>query len=86
VSGAQPLAAPLCGEALRLGPHLRLVPDTLETLLTRVVADLRSSLPGTATADSEFASACRHDAIAVIKAGRAAGLLQARKSLPTSLE
>jgi hypothetical protein len=45
----------------------------LETLLTRVVADLRSSLPN---ATPEFASACRRDAIAVIDAGHAAGLLR----------
>jgi hypothetical protein len=64
-------------------PQLRLVPDTLETLLTRVVANLRSSLPDTATADSEFASACRRDAVAVIEAGHAAGLLQVRKGLAT---
>ena len=73
-------------EALRVGPHLRLVPDTLETLLTRVVVNLRSSLPDIMTVDSEFASSCRHDAIAVIEAGHAAGLLRARKGLTTSRE
>jgi len=84
VSGAQPLGAPSRDEeALPVRPHLRLVPDTLETLLTRVVADLRSSLPDSVTAGSEFGSTCRRDAIAVIEAGHAAGLLQARKSLST---
>jgi hypothetical protein len=78
VSSARPLEAPLRDEeSLRDGLHLRLVPDTLETLLTRVVADLRSSLSD--TADSRFGLACRRDAIAVIEAGHAAGLLQARR-------
>jgi hypothetical protein len=76
-------AQPRDEEAVRVRPHLRLVPDTLETLLTRVVADLRSSLPGAVAADAEFGSTCRRDAIAVIEAGHAAGLLQARKGLST---
>jgi hypothetical protein len=38
------------------------------------------------TVDSEFASSCRHDAIAVIEAGHAAGLLRSRKGVPTSRE
>lgn len=84
MSGARPLGTPARDEeALPVRPHLRLVPDTLETLLTRVVADLRSSLPGSVTADSEFGSTCRRDAIAVIEAGHAAGLLRTRKTLST---
>jgi len=84
VSGAQPLGAPLRDEApVRARPQLSLVPDTLETLLTRVVADLRSSLPDATAADSGFGSACRRDAIAVIEAGHAAGLLQLRKGQST---
>jgi len=79
------LGAPLRDEeAVPIRQHLRLVPDTLETLLTRVVADLRSSLPGSVTAaDSEFGSTCRRDAIAVIEAGHAAGLLHTRRTLST---
>jgi len=77
MSGAQPLGVPFPDEEpARLAPQLRLVPDTLETLLTRVVADLRASSPDTT------AAACRRDAIAVIEAGRAAGLLTTRKRLP----
>lgn len=57
--------------------------DTLETLLTRVVADLRSSLPDAPAGDSAFASACRRDAIAVIEAGHAAGLLRTHEGPPT---
>ncbi|MEO9131518.1 MAG: hypothetical protein ABI240_09945 [Sphingomonas sp.] len=84
-SVAQTLRDPLLGdEALPAGPQLRLVPDTLEMLLSRVIANLRSSLPNSAVAESEFGSACRRDAIAVIEAGHAAGLLQARKGRLTS--
>ncbi|MEO6215379.1 MAG: hypothetical protein ABIO86_05075 [Sphingomonas sp.] len=83
MSGALPLGAPSHDdESAQRRPHLRLVPDTLETLLTRVVANLRSA-PDTAVADSTLGSACRRDAIAVIEAGRAAGLLEARKGWPT---
>ena len=79
MSSARPLGVPFRTEVSgRPGPHLHLVPDTLETLLTRVVANLRSSAPETAIAGSDFGSACRRDAIAVIEAGRAAGLLKAR--------
>jgi hypothetical protein len=84
MSGARPLGAPFHDEeSTRHRPHLHLVPDTLETLLTRVVVNLRSSLPETATAGSDFGSACHRDAIAVIEAGRAAGLLEARKRSPS---
>ena len=83
MSGALPLGAPSQDEeSLQLRPHLHLVPDTLETLLARVVANLRSA-PDTAVADSSLGSACHRDAIAVIEAGRAAGLLKARKGWPT---
>jgi hypothetical protein len=71
-------------ETMRARPHLHLVPDTLETLLTRVVATLRSSL--TDGVPAGFASACRRDAIAVIDAGHAAGLLQMPEGLPTNRE
>ena len=82
MSDAQPLGAPSSDhEPLRAGPHLHLVPDTLETLLTRVVTELRSSLPDAPTAEVEFGSACRRDAVAVIEAGHAAGLLKRRKSI-----
>lgn len=83
MSGALPLGAPSHDdESAQRRPHLHLVPDTLETLLARVVANLRSA-PDTAVADSTLGSACRRDAIAVIEAGRAAGLLKARKGWPT---
>ena len=83
MSGARPLGAPPHDdESALLRPHLHLVPDTLETLLTRVVANLRSSSDMT-VADAALGSACRRDAIAVIEAGRAAGLLKARKSWPS---
>ena len=76
-------APPHDKESVQLRPHLHLVPDTLETLLTRIVANLRSSAPDTAITDCALGSACRRDAIAVIEAGRAAGLLKARSGLPT---
>jgi hypothetical protein len=68
-------------KSARTRPHLHLVPDTLETLLTRVVVTLRASL--TDGVPANFASACRRDAIAVIDAGHAAGLLQLHQGLPT---
>ena len=84
MSGALPLGAPSRDdESAQRRPHLHLVPDTLETLLTRVVANLRSSSTGIAIADSTLGSACHRDAIAVIEAGRAAGLLKAGKGWPT---
>ena len=84
MSGAVPLGVPSHDdESAQRRPHLHLVPDTLETLLTRIVANLRSSSPDTAIADSALGSACRRDAIAIIEAGRAAGLLKARKGWPT---
>jgi len=84
MSGASPLgAASHDEETVQVRPQLRLVPDTLETLLTRVVANLRSSSPDTATAHSDFGSACRRDAMAVIEAGHAAGLLQTHRGSPT---
>lgn len=55
------------------GPALALVPDNLETLLTGVIARLRS-LPD-ATPD------CRRDAVAAIAIGRATGLLTPRARL-----
>ena len=83
MSGALPLGAPSHDdESAQRRPHLHLVPDTLETLLTRVVANLRSA-PDTTVADSALGSACHRDAIAVIEAGRAAGLLKAHKGWPT---
>lgn len=83
MSGALPLGAPSQDEeSLQLRPHLHLVPDTLETLLTRIVANLRSSTPDIAITDSAIGSACRRDAIAVIEAGRAAGLLKTREGWP----
>ena len=82
MSGALPLGAPSHDdESAQRRPHLHLVPDTLETLLARVVANLRSA-PDTAVADSTLGSACRRDAIAVIEAGRAAGLLKTREGWP----
>ncbi len=69
-------------ETVRARPHLHLVPDTLETLLTRVVVTLRASLTDGVPAD--FASACRRDAIAVIDAGHAAGLFQTPEGFPTT--
>ena len=84
MSSARPLGVPFRDEvSARAGPQLHLVPDTLETLLTRVVANLRTSMPETATARADFGSACRRDAIAVIEAGRAAGLITMRSRLPT---
>ncbi|MEO7688719.1 MAG: hypothetical protein ABIS51_05485 [Sphingomonas sp.] len=84
MSGARPSGASSHNdESAQLRPHLHLVPDTLETLLTRIVANLRSSSPDTAIADSALGSACHRDAIAIIEAGRAAGLLKARKGWPT---
>lgn len=83
MSGALPLGAPSHDdESTQHRPHLHLVPETLETLLTRVVASLRSSSTGIAIADSTLGSACHLDAIAVIEAGRAAGLLESRKGWP----
>ena len=64
------------------GPALRLVPDTLETLLTRVVTNLRQSLSDAKTMPPGFASACRRDAAAVIDAGRLAGLLPTHQAMP----
>lgn len=54
-------------------PVLALVPDNLETMLTGVIARLRS-LPD-ATPD------CRRDALAAIAIARAAGLLKPRAQL-----
>ena len=87
MNSARPLGVPFRDEVPpRPGPHLHLVPDTLETLLTQVVANLRSFMPETATGSSDFDSACRRDAIAVIEAGRAAGLLKARGGLASGRE
>ena len=84
MSGARPLGAPSRDhESAQLRPHLHLVPDTLETLLTQIVANLRSRSPDTAIADSALGSACRREAIAVIEAGHAAVLLKAGKGWPT---
>ena len=83
MSGALPLGAPSHDDqSMQRRQHLHLVPDTLETLLTRVVTNLRSA-PDIAAADSTLGSACHRDAIAVIEAGRAAGLLKAGKGWPT---
>jgi hypothetical protein len=85
-AGARSLDAPFRSEESLPVPHLRLVPDTLETLLTRVVATLRSSLPDPEAVDSAFAHACRRDAIAVIDAGQAAGLLHTHRRPATGRE
>jgi hypothetical protein len=55
-------------------PLLSLVPDTLETLLTKAIVALRSS-PDFSVSAPDFTHACRRDAIAAIEIGRALGLL-----------
>jgi len=55
-------------------PALSLVPETLETLLTRVIAEQRAESAGQA----DFLHACRRDAITAISVGRATGLLTPR--------
>ena len=54
--------------AIRPDPRLRLVAETLETLLADAIAGMRRSSP----------AACRRDAVVAIEAGRAAGLLAPR--------
>lgn len=63
-----------CATHIRTRPALRLVPETLETLLTRVIAEQRAD-----TSDqADFLHACHRDAIAAIRIGRATGLLTPR--------
>lgn len=59
----------------RTPPTLRLVPETLESVLTRLIAQQRADLAGQA----DFADTCRRDAIAAIMIGRATGLLTSAK-------
>lgn len=56
-------------------PLLGLVPDTLETLLTKALVALRSS-PDLLANAPDFTLACRRDAVAAIEIGRTLGLLE----------